>query len=103
MSKPNSLTVEQRAELVLSVIKGVEPLEALARRHGVSANTLRKWRDDFLEAGKARLNGGDSQSTLRQEVTQLRKDLSEREMIIGELTVANRFLEKKARPGDGTR
>lgn len=53
MGKPNSLTVEQRAELVLSVIKGAEPLEALARRHGVSSNTLRKWRDEFLEAGKA--------------------------------------------------
>lgn len=37
------------------VFKGVEPLDALARRHGVSANTPRKWRDDFLEAGKARL------------------------------------------------
>lgn len=103
MPRQSSLTIEQRAELVLSAIKGVEPLEALARRHGVSANTLRKWRDEFLEAGQSRLGGQDQQSTLRQENQQLKKDLAEREMIIGELTVANRFLEKKARPGDGTR
>ena len=58
MPRQSSLSIEQRAELVLSALKGVEPLEVMARRHGVSSNTLRQWRDQFLEAGKARLGGG---------------------------------------------
>ena len=102
MPRHSNLTTEQRTELVLMVLRGVEPLEVLARRHGVSGNTLRKWREEFLVAGSARLAGQDDQATLRDENRQLKRDLNEREMIIGELTVANRFLKKRAEHRDGT-
>ena len=54
---------------------------------------------EFLAGGEAALKhgakGADSQ---QREVQQLRKQLEEREQIIGELTVANKFLKKLSAP-----
>ena len=61
MGRPSHIPLEQRTELVLAVLRGTEKLEVLARRHQVSANTLRKWRDEFVTAGQERLSGrGDT-------------------------------------------
>ena len=46
---------------MLAVLRGTEKLEVLARRHLVSANTLRRWRDEFRAGGRDRLTGnGDA-------------------------------------------
>jgi len=95
MARHSKIPQDQRAELVLAVLRGTEKLEVLARRHQVSANTLRRWRDEFLAGGQDRLTGNGDTSAAQAEVKQLRRELAEREMIIGELTVANRFLQKK--------
>ena len=52
MGRPSNIPLEQRTELVLAVLRGTEKLEVLARRHQVSANTLRKRRDEFVAAGQ---------------------------------------------------
>ena len=95
MARHSKIPQDQRAELVLAVLRGTEKLEVLARRHQVSANTLRRWRDEFLSGGKDRLTGNGDATAAQAEVARLQRDLAEREMIIGELTVANRFLQKK--------
>jgi transposase-like protein len=89
--------------LVLAVLKGTEKLEVLARRHQVSVNTLRRWRDEFVVAGRDRLAGKGELSAVLTENQRLARELNEREMIIGELTVANRFLQKKVDGSNGTR
>ena len=102
MPRHSNLPPAQRVELVLAVLRGTEKLEVLARRHQVSANTLRRWRDEFLAAGRDRLTGvGDTAEALA-EVKRLRRELNERELIIGEITVANRFLQKKVDGSIGT-
>lgn len=95
MARQSKIPKAQRQELVLAVLRGTEKLEVLARRHQVSANTLRRWRDEFLAGGRDRLLGNGDAAAAQTEVKQLRRELTEREMIIGELTVANRFLQKK--------
>ena len=100
MARHSNIPPAQRTELVLAVLRGTEKLEVLARRHQVSANTLRRWKDEFLAAGRDRLMGNGDSAVAQAEVKQLRRELAEREMIIGELTVANRFLQKKV---DGSR
>lgn len=86
----------------MAVLRGTEKLEVLARRHQVSANTLRRWRDEFLAAGRDRLTGvGDTAEALAEN-KRLRRELNEREMIIGEITVANRFLKKIMDQSNGT-
>jgi transposase len=95
MARHSKIPPAQRTELVLAVLRGTEKLEVLARRHQVSVNTLRRWKEEFLAAGRDRLTGHGDSVVVQAEVKQLRRELAEREMIIGELTVANRFLQKK--------
>ena len=44
------LSVLERRKVVLSLIRLEEPAAALARRDGISENTLYRRRDDFLGA-----------------------------------------------------
>ena len=96
MPKKCEVPVPQRREAVLSLLRGEEPATQVARRYGVSEPTLYRWRDEFLAGGEAALkNGcGGSDAQQQREVQQLRKQLEERDQIIGELTVANKFLKK---------
>jgi transposase-like protein len=95
MPKKSEVPVPQRREAVLALLRREEPALQLARRYGVSEQTLYRWRDVFLTAGEAALKNGSSGTDPQQrEVQQLRKQLEDREQIIGELTVANKFLKK---------
>jgi len=58
MGKRSDLTVTQRREAVLMLIRREEPAAKLARRFGVSEHTLYRWRDDFLAGGEAALASG---------------------------------------------
>ena len=96
MAKKSEMSASERREAVLALLRKEEPLSVLARRHGISEPTLSKWREDFLAAGEAALNYGrnHSQDGLVQQNRQLKRELAEREQVIGELTVANRILKK---------
>ncbi len=95
MPKRSELTVEQRREAVLALLRRDEPAAQLARRYGVSEQTLYRWRDEFLAAGEAALANGKNGSDARErEIRELKAKLEERDQVIGELTVANRILKK---------
>ena len=53
MAKRSKLTVQQRTEAVLALIRREEPAARIARRWGVSEQTLYRYREQFLEGGKA--------------------------------------------------
>lgn len=95
MPKRSELTVEQRREAVLALLRREEPAAQLARRYGVSEQSLYRWRDEFLAAGEAALANGKNGSDARvREIRELKAKLEERDQVIGELTVANRILKK---------
>jgi transposase-like protein len=80
----------------MKLLRREEPAAVLARRYGVSEQSLYRWRDEFLGAGKAALadgksGGGDGQSKRIQE---LECQLANRDQVIGELTIANRIFKK---------
>ena len=95
MPKNSELSAPQRREAVLALLRREEPATQLARRWGVSEQTLYRWRDEFLAGGEAALahgkNGADGRD---RENRELREQLAERDQVIGELTVANRLLKK---------
>jgi len=95
MPKHSELSAPQRREAVLALLRREEPATQLARRWGVSEQTLYRWRDEFLAGGEAALahgkNGVDGRD---RENRELREQLAERDQVIGELTVANRLLKK---------
>lgn len=51
------LRTEQRAQLMMRLLSKQEPAVQIARRAGISEQTLYRWRDEFLSAGKQAMNG----------------------------------------------
>ena len=95
MAKRSDVSIPDRREAVLSLLKREEPAAAIARRVGVSEPTLYRWRDDFLAAGEAALSSkqgkGDGQA---RRIAELEKEVERRDQVIGEYTIANRILKK---------
>jgi len=94
MPRRSELTAEQRRDAVLALLRKEEPGTQLARRFGVSEQTLYRWRDEFLAGGAAALASGKNGSAAQTREKELRAQLEERDLVIGELTVANRILKK---------
>ena len=57
MGKRSSLSPAERSRLVLSLLRKEEPASRIARRAGISEQTLYRWRDDFINAGKQAMSG----------------------------------------------
>ncbi len=97
MGKRSDLSIPQRREVVFMLLRREEPAAKLARRFGVSEQTLYRWRDEFLAAGEAALANGKGGADPRdREIRELKKQVEGRDQVIGELTIANRILKKTA-------
>jgi transposase len=94
MAKKSDLTVEQRTQLVLRLLSKEEPAAQIARRAGISEQTLYRWREDFIQAGQQAMNGRGAQAEQAKMVKRLNGEIAERDQVIGELTIANRILKK---------
>lgn len=94
MGKKSTLSTEQRTQLVVRLLSKEEPATQIARRAGISEQTLYRWRDDFLDGGKEALNGRGTKSEQTKMVERLKAELAERDQVIGEITIANRILKK---------
>jgi len=93
MGKKSTLTAEQRTQLVLRLLSKEEPAAQIARRAGLSGQTLYRWREEFIGAGKQAMNGRGAQSEQAKTVERLSAEVAERDQVIGELTIANRVLK----------
>jgi transposase-like protein len=99
MGKRSELTAAQRRDAVLLLLRREEPAGTVARRIGVSEQTLYRWRDEFIAGGEAALaNGKGGTDSREREIRSLQKEIEGRDQVIGELTIANRIL-KKAQDG----
>ena len=97
MGKRSEVTAGQRREAVLMLLRREEPAAKVARRFGVSEQTLYRWRDEFLAGGEAALaNGKGGTDSREREIRELKKEVERRDQVIGELTIANRILKKTA-------
>ena len=95
MGKHSDLSVAERREAVLALLRREQPGGAIARQCGVSEATLYRWRDEFLAAGEAALANGQGKADPRdRRIGELEKELAERNMVVGELTIANRLFKK---------
>ena len=97
MGSKSRLSGPERREVVLSLLRREEPARVLARRYGISENTLYRWRDEFMAGGEAALANGNGKADPRdRQIAELKKQLGQRYKVIGELTIANRILKKTA-------
>ena len=95
MGRKSDVSVEQRREAVLVLLRREESASVLARRYGVTEQTLYRWRDEFLAAGEAALAGsnGKQADAQKRRIAELEKEIEKRDQVIGEITIANRFLK----------
>lgn len=75
MGKRSDLSVAQRREAVLALLRREEPAAKLSRRFGVSEQTLHRWRDEFLTAGEAALSGGKNGNGQQCRIAELEKEI----------------------------
>ncbi len=79
--------IEEKVRVVLAVLAGELSISEAARRYGTSPPTVAKWRDRFVEAGRAGLAdgvpgaagqaGSVAERRLRAEAEQLKLALAE--------------------------
>jgi len=75
-----SWSTEEKAAIILSILRGELSMSEAARRHSVSYKTLLAWRDRFLKGGEAALRGKGPDArvkSLENENEQLRGALAE--------------------------
>jgi len=95
MGRRSKVPASQRREAVLMLLRREEPAAVLARRFEVAEATLYRWRDEFVKGGEAALSGRKRSGQARR-IEQLEREVAERDRVIGELTIANRILKKRA-------
>lgn len=97
MGKRSEVSIADRREAVLSLLRREEAAAVIARRIGVSEPTLYRWRDEFIAAGEAALAQGSGKrgADLRdRRIAELEHQIEKRDQVIGEYTIANRILKK---------
>lgn len=95
MGRRSEYSPEERTDIVLRLLRKEEPASVMAKRYGVTENTLYRWRDDFIAGGQAQM--ASSRKVRRQEERKLKaleRGIAKRDQVIGELTIANRILKK---------
>ena len=55
-------------------VRGEHSIVKLCRKYGISDSTYYKWNKDFIEAGKARLDGDTIREATNDEVKELRQE-----------------------------
>lgn len=93
MGRPRKLSSSECREAVLCLLRGEESAELISRRIGVDRATLQRWRDQFLAGGEAALESGGLDPRDRQ-IAELKREIADRDQVIGEYTIANRILKK---------
>lgn len=95
MSRPPVFPAEDNIRIVLSVLAGEVTVADAARRNKVSETSIGKWKQQFLEAGKAGLAAGGSSRLSGREQT-LQAEVDELTTALGEAHVALRVWKKSA-------
>jgi len=67
-------TSEQKVLTVMESIRGERSIAELCRKYGISDSTYYKWNKEFIEAGKARLDGDIVREATSDEVKELRQE-----------------------------
>ena len=67
-------TSEQKVLIVMEGIRGEQSIAELCRKYSISDSTYYKWNKEFIEAGKARLDGDIIREATSDEVKELRHE-----------------------------
>ena len=80
-----SWSVEEKLGIVLAILSERQSVAEGARQRGVNENQIYRWKEQFLEGGRQRLNGAKAQTAdqrLEAENNQLKNLLGEKALEI---------------------
>ena len=96
MSKRKQHSPDFRAKVALEAVKGEETVSELASRFGVHPTMIHQWKRALLEGASGVFERGGRR---KPEIDE--DQVKELHAKIGELAVANSFLERKLKPWGG--
>lgn len=99
MARPPKRPVEIKLRIVLSVLRGEQSAAEAARRHGVSETSIGKWKDQFLEGGRAGLAAAKERRGPTGEEARLRSQVDELTYALGEAHVELRLAKRGGAAG----
>ena len=76
---------EEKATIVLEMLRGDEPMAVICNRHGVSATQAYRWLDRFLEGGRKALadrRRGNGRDPLTDENRRLKELVGQQALVI---------------------
>lgn len=94
MGRPPKHPVETKLKIVLSVLSGESTQAEAARRHGVSETSIGKWKEQFLQGGKAGLEQAASAVKPSGREHQLEAEVDDLTRALGEAHVQIRALKR---------
>jgi transposase len=92
MARPPAHSVDFKTRVVLGVLSGELSAAEAARRHGVSETSVAKWKQQFIEAGRAGL-GRERRGPSGREL-RLQAQVDELARALGEAHVRLRLAER---------
>jgi transposase len=94
MGRPAKHSVDFKARVVLSVLRGEMTGAEAARRHGVSETSIGKWKEQFVAAGRAGLERAGP-ARVSGEQARLTAQVDELTHALGEAHVELRLLRRE--------
>ena len=91
------MPVETRLQLVLAVLANEMTVADAARRHGVSAESINRWRNRFVDGGKAAMEDGmPGKASSRGSLVERRQrvEIQELKLALAETTLQLRIWQK---------
>ena len=87
-------TSEQKVLIIMEGIRGEQSIAELCRKYGISDSTYYKWNKDFIEAGKARLEGDILREATSDDVKELRNENLRLKEVLADLVIRYDVVKK---------
>jgi transposase len=94
-------TAEDKIRIILEGMKREVSTAELCRKEGINPNVYYVWTKDFMEAGKARLQGDNRRQANEAEVMELRRENERLKVLLAEQLLET-SLFKKSLSGSGS-
>jgi len=94
--KRTTYTAKFKSDRVLEVLQGEDELGAIAAKHNISPNLLRKWRQEFCEKSPQLFEESRRERDLAAKERELEAEREELLKTVGQLTIERDWLKKKS-------
>ena len=85
---------EEKIRIVLEGFRKEIPISDLCRRENISTAIYYSWLKDFMEAGKARLQGDSLRNATKSEVKTIKEENNRLKLLLGEQALHIQLLKK---------